>query len=70
MTPAEIIKMANEAGCGWTMNGTEPLLTTEEQIQRFAALVAEAEREACLRECKFGRSSADIEIAIRARGEK
>jgi hypothetical protein len=39
MTRDEIIKMAEQAGCGWTMNGTEPLLTGEEQIQRFAALV-------------------------------
>ena len=28
-----------------------------------------AEREACAKECKFGRSSADIEQAIRARGQ-
>jgi hypothetical protein len=27
-----------------------------------------AEREACAKECKFDRTSADIEIAIRARG--
>ena len=40
MTREEIISMAREAGCGWTRNGTEPLLTGEEQIQRFANLVA------------------------------
>jgi len=40
MTRDEIISMAREAGCGWTRNGTEPLLTGEEQIQRFADLVA------------------------------
>jgi hypothetical protein len=28
-----------------------------------------AEREACAKECKFDRTSADIEIAIRARGQ-
>ena len=28
-----------------------------------------AEREACAKECKFDRTSADIEIAIRARGK-
>ncbi len=44
MTRDEIISMAREAGCGWTRNGTEPLLTGEEQIQRFADLVAAAER--------------------------
>ena len=46
MTRDDIIRMAQEAGCGWTHNGTEPLLTGEAQIQRFAALVAAAEREA------------------------
>ena len=40
MTRDDIISMAREAGCGWTRNGTEPLLTGEEQIQRFADLVA------------------------------
>jgi hypothetical protein len=28
-----------------------------------------SEREACAKECKFDRTSADIEIAIRARGQ-
>jgi hypothetical protein len=43
------------------------------ELERFAELVrADAiaeERKACAKECKFGRSSADIEQAIRARGE-
>lgn len=38
-----------------------------EALLRFAQLVAEKEREECLKECTFGRSSADIEIAIRKR---
>ncbi len=56
---------------------------TIDELERFAARVAAAERakwmertailirgerEACAKECKFGRSSADIEQAIRARG--
>jgi hypothetical protein len=41
-----------------------------EMIAKECRNLIAAEREACLRECRFGRSSADIEIAIRARGEK
>ena len=36
-------------------------------MERTATLIR-GEREACAKECKFGRSSADIEPAIRARG--
>ena len=36
-------------------------------MERTAILIR-GEREACAKECKFGRSSADIEQAIRARG--
>ena len=39
------------------------------ELESFAELVRADEREACAKECKFGRSSADIEQAIRARGE-
>jgi hypothetical protein len=35
----------------------------------YIAKAIEAEREACAKECKFDRTSADIEIAIRARGK-
>lgn len=48
-----IIRMAREAGCGWTRNGTEPLLAGEAQIQKFAELVAAAEREACAMEADY-----------------
>jgi hypothetical protein len=41
----------------------------EETIKRLEAAIL-AEREACAKECKFDRTSADIEIAIRARGNK
>lgn len=39
------------------------------ELELFAALVAGAEREACIDECTFDRTSADIEIALRARGQ-
>jgi hypothetical protein len=73
MSRDEIIKMAEQAGCGWTMNGTEPLLTGEGQIQHFAALVAAAEREACaslLEDYERFGDTRDCAAAIRARGEK
>jgi hypothetical protein len=67
MTRDDIIRLAREAG--WhdellSVSFTEPLL------ERFAALVAAAEREACERECEnwvLAKYAAD---AIRARGEK
>ena len=42
MTKEDIIRMAREAG--FRVNTTESLL---EELERFAALVASAEREAC-----------------------
>lgn len=49
MTPADIIRMAKQAniahhGLGWTC--------WEGQLERFAALVAAAEREACAKLCE------------------
>ena len=68
MNREDIIAMAREAGLN-----DEVLVPWAFEIERFAALVASAakaeEREACVKECKFGRSSADIEQAIRARGQ-
>jgi len=48
LTKKEISALAREAGCiGWLeVNG--------EFLQRFAALVAEREREACLAEIETG----------------
>jgi hypothetical protein len=39
-----------------------------QDLKAFEALVRADEREACAKECKIDRTSADIEIAIRARG--
>ena len=78
MTRDEIVRLAQKAG--FSISGSRRINVgpqsarwiIDSEITRFAALVAvaaaAAEREACLAECKFGRTSADIEIAIRARG--
>ena len=44
----EIIKLAREAGFNWPEVATT---TIEERLERFAALVAAAEREACAQVC-------------------
>lgn len=75
MKPDDIIKMAREAGfeinsLGWTY--TQGFLS--EHLERFAALVAAHEREACARVCdgmdhNGVMIAADCAAAIRARGE-
>ena len=65
MTKDDVIRMAREAG---------PLTQGpfEEWCKRFAALVAEREREECVRMCNEADKSthpADLAEAIRARGE-
>lgn len=81
MTRDDIIRMAREAGmdidiCGGVEEvgcGDGYHLQTD-LIERFAALVAAAEREACAKVCDQwgGRNdiSGDALLAIRARGEK
>jgi len=84
MTQDDIIRMAEEAGCKWAY-GTQPLLVGEEMLERFAALVAAAEREDCAKLCddkvdsEYSTGKVDhnemswsmaCAIAIRARGEK
>ena len=74
MTNIDIIAMAREAGAIHIhKNPKEFAVVGNRAIERFAELVASLvraeERKACAKECKFGRSSADIEQAIRARGE-
>ena len=71
MTKDDIIRMAREAGLalypGWVTDG-EGL----ENLERFAALVAAAEREACIKACdSVDLIGADECIeAIRARGQE
>ena len=51
MTKEDIIRMAREAGFRDTTTPVVALGVSWEQVQRFAALVAAAEREACARLC-------------------
>jgi hypothetical protein len=60
MTDEKLIRMAREAGFD-SFDITDPCL------ERFAALVAAAEREACA-ELMFEIGSAKLAAAIRARG--
>jgi hypothetical protein len=69
MTRDEIIKMAKQAHTHH-INWDDDYI---EGLERFAALVAAAEREACAKVCREADKSthpADLAAAIRARGEK
>ena len=85
MTQDEIIAMAREAGLPVDDSLGFPLAHLNEStifafnlwIERFAALVAAHEREACAKLCeeehdksKFGVNGMHCAAAIRARGEK
>jgi len=50
MNQAEIIRMAHEAHFEGFRNGD--WVCTTEEMERFAALIAAAEREACAKVCK------------------
>jgi hypothetical protein len=82
MTRDDIIRMAKEAG--WSRTGRNPETGPEfpvliDRLERFAALVAAAEREACAKVCEWEaaklkqlREALAVGIcaaAIRARGE-
>jgi hypothetical protein len=73
MTRDDIIRMAREAE--WSgIHCVEPSLSinlTEDELMRFAALVAAAEREACAKVCDgwMHANGNDCAEAIRARGE-
>lgn len=72
MTKDEILHLAEQAGCGWTRNGTEPALIYMEKIVAFAALVASAEREACAEiadEYEYQLVAGSCARDIRARGD-
>jgi hypothetical protein len=73
MTRDDIVSMVQEVII--TNSNRNPLdfrLTTIEQIEHFAALVAAAEREACAKVCDDWPNGRDdvysIGVAIRARG--
>lgn len=51
MTRKEIVRMAREAGFRDTTTPVVALGVSWEQVQRFAALVAAHEREACAKVC-------------------
>ena len=74
MDKEEIIRMAREAGLVRTGDKwVEPARWGITEIERFAALVAAHEREACASICFQEGPSIDGELiaeAIRARGEK
>jgi hypothetical protein len=65
MTKDEIIKLAREAGFNWPEIHTT---TIEERLERFANLVAAAEREACAKLAeKTVWAGQEFAAAIRAR---
>ena len=76
MNREDIIRMAREAG-GWKQ--WEARVMTPQVLERFAALVAAAEREACAKVCEEYQDAVDrhrwpngyeCADAIRARGEQ
>ena len=71
MTRDEIIRMARVAGCH--DNGEEFRFVELRYLERFAALVAAAEREACARVCeehwRHSGNAMNCADAIRARGQ-
>lgn len=77
MTRKDIIRMAREVGM--EQDGDNFFSPNHEEIdvhitdlERFAALVAAAEREACAKVCdkfNFGQAPKMIQDAIRARGQ-
>jgi hypothetical protein len=66
MTRDDIIKMAREAG----FNPVSYTGANLELFERFAALVAAHEREACAKMAEDGLIGHTIAKAIRARGEQ
>ena len=79
----QVIRMAQEAGLGSALAHHEGELRVwiegadwHDELARFAALVAAAEREACAKVCDEFESDADpdagavLAAAIRARGEE
>ena len=81
MNREDIIRMAREAGFRDTTHPIVALGVSWEQVERFAALVAAAEREACAKVCDAVQKKNEDDgawmwearncaAAIRARGKK
>ena len=75
MNRDDVIRMARESGLLviGTADGSEAVYTwpqgITDELERFAALVAAAEREACIDIVAMHGGSVEIEAAIRARGQ-
>lgn len=78
MTRDDIIRMAEETGINWDLGKGPFFYFTTNGIERFAALVAAAEREACAKVCdarvigdhnREDQEAKRCADAIRARGE-
>jgi hypothetical protein len=71
MNREDIIRMARESGgfLGELPRGDAWLFTEEEYLERFAALVASAEREACARWLEDVVDAPNWADVIRARGQ-
>ena len=79
MTRDDIIRMAKEAGWARPNHVNNPWSVSTDALERFAALVAAAEREACAKVCdarvigdhnREDQEAKRCAAAIRARGEK
>jgi tRNA U34 2-thiouridine synthase MnmA/TrmU len=77
MNTEEIIRMAREAGFEDQFENSSEWICFTDEIEKFAALVAAAEREACAKVCEELRDEDGYEAwntecaaAIRARGEQ
>lgn len=73
MTREDIIRMAREAGFEELGSRADDWVCFGDEIERFAELVADAEREACAKVCDDWPNGRDdvylIGKAIRARGQ-
>ena len=69
MTQDEIIEMAKQAGFS---SAVGKHIALDDDLERFAKLVAQHEREACAKICDefcYGSTKILVEKAIRARGQ-
>ena len=65
MTPEDILRMAREAGLPFY----DSALSDQSPVERFAALVAAIEREACAKVCNDYIGCEQVARDIRARGK-